>query len=39
MMRSKPSFELSVDTRSKGRKLDAYTVRRIDGAACPIQLI
>jgi hypothetical protein len=31
MMRSKPGFEVSVDTRTKGGKLDAYTVRRIDG--------
>ena len=29
-MRGKRSFEVSVDTRTKGRWLDGYTVRRID---------
>jgi hypothetical protein len=30
-MRSKPRFEVSVDARTKGRKLDSYTVRHVDG--------
>ena len=30
-MRAKRRFEVSVDTRTKGRRLDGYTVRRIDG--------
>ncbi len=30
-MRTNRRFEVSVDTRAKGRKLDAYTARRIDG--------
>ena len=30
-MRTKRVFEVSVGTNTKGRKLDAYTVRRIDG--------
>ncbi len=30
-MRGKRGFEVSVDTRTKGRRLDSYTVRRIDG--------
>ena len=29
-MRSRRGFEVSVDTRTKGRRLDGYTVRRID---------
>jgi len=29
-MRGKRSFEVSVDTRTKGRRLDSYTVHRID---------
>jgi len=29
-MRTKSSFEVSVDTRTKGRRLYGYTVRRID---------
>ena len=28
-------FEVSVDTRTKGRRLDGYTVRRIDGRRRP----
>ncbi len=30
-MRGRRSFEVSVDTRTKGRRLDGYTKRSIDG--------
>ncbi|MFT5204093.1 MAG: hypothetical protein ACI9C1_003500 [Candidatus Aldehydirespiratoraceae bacterium] len=30
-MRTKRGFEVSVDIHTKGRKLDGYTVRHIDG--------
>jgi hypothetical protein len=31
VLRTKRRFEVSVDTRTKGRKLDGYTRRRTDG--------
>ncbi len=30
-MRAKPKFEVSVDTNTKGRRLDGYTRRTVDG--------